>query len=76
MSLISRYNPPPDKPTSDLDVPYKDQPRNWLTEDLSLHPYQLEGISWARHSWNHGKNDEYLVVGYYFFSFNINYFRH
>jgi len=49
-----RYNPPPDKPTSDLDVPYKDQPRNWLTEDLSLHPYQLEGISWARHSWNHG----------------------
>ncbi len=49
-----RYNPPPDRAVSDLDVPYKDQPRNWLVEDLSLHPYQLEGISWARHSWNNG----------------------
>merc|ERR1719400_1974619 len=23
-----------------------------MPEGLSLHPYQLEGISWARHSWN------------------------
>merc|ERR1711971_280361 len=49
-----RYNPPPDKPLTDLDVKYEDQPRAWLDEDLSLHPYQLEGISWARHSWNNG----------------------
>ena len=49
-----RYNPPPEKPLTDLDVKYEDQPRAWLDEDLSLHPYQLEGISWARHSWNNG----------------------
>merc|ERR1719225_997525 len=39
---------------TDLDIPYKEQPRAWLEKDLSLHPYQLEGISWARHSWSHG----------------------
>ena len=49
-----RYNPPPDKPTTDLDDKYTEQPRAWLKEDLDLHPYQLEGISWARHSWNNG----------------------
>jgi len=49
-----RYNPPPEKPLTDLDIKYEDQPRAWLDEDLSLHPYQLEGISWARHSWNNG----------------------
>jgi chromodomain-helicase-DNA-binding protein 4 len=47
-----RYNPPPDKPTTDLDVPIVAQPREWLNEDLNLHPYQLEGLSWARHSWS------------------------
>ncbi|XP_059098801.1 chromodomain-helicase-DNA-binding protein Mi-2 homolog isoform X2 [Tigriopus californicus] len=50
---VRRYNPPPDKPACDLDVPYTEQPRHWLSEGLSLHPYQLEGISWARNSWNH-----------------------
>lgn len=48
-----RYNSPPDKPTTDLDLPYTEQPRHWLPEQLNLHEYQLEGISWARHSWNH-----------------------
>jgi chromodomain-helicase-DNA-binding protein 4 len=24
----------------------------WLPEGLALHPYQLEGISWARYSWS------------------------
>ena len=48
-----KYNAPPDKPTTDLDDPYTDQPREWLPEGLNLHPYQLEGISWARNSWNH-----------------------
>merc|ERR1712012_141565 len=52
-SVKRRYNPPPDKPTTNLDDKYEDQPRAWLPEGLNLHPYQLEGISWARHSWNH-----------------------
>merc|ERR1712012_1362914 len=53
-SVKRRYNPPPDKPTTNLDDKYTEQPRAWLKEDLDLHPYQLEGISWARHSWNNG----------------------
>ncbi len=48
-----RYNPPPDKPTTDLDVPMEEQPKHWLPDGLSLHSYQLEGVSWARNSWNH-----------------------
>merc|ERR1711936_899209 len=49
-----KYNPPPDKPTTDLDVKYKDNTMcKWMPEGLNLHPYQLEGISWGRHSWNH-----------------------
>jgi len=48
-----RYNAPPDKPSHDLDTPYTEQPRHWLPEGLALHPYQLEGVSWARNSWNH-----------------------
>eukprot|EP00092_Neocalanus_flemingeri_P015825 GFUD01017130.1.p1 GENE.GFUD01017130.1~~GFUD01017130.1.p1 ORF type:complete len:1937 (+),score=754.41 GFUD01017130.1:187-5997(+) len=48
-----KYNAPPDKPATDLDVKYKDNAScKWLPEGLALHPYQLEGISWARHSWN------------------------
>ncbi|CAB4062385.1 CHD4 [Lepeophtheirus salmonis] len=49
-----KYNPPPDKPTIDLNEVYESQPRDWLVEGLNLHPYQLEGISWARHSWSNG----------------------
>merc|ERR1711899_409055 len=49
-----KYNAPPDKPTTDLDDPYTDQPRHWMPDGLSLHAYQLEGISWARNSWSHG----------------------
>ena len=48
-----KYNAPPDKPITDLDTPYTEQPRHWLPEGLNLHNYQLEGISWARNSWNH-----------------------
>merc|ERR1719464_2145295 len=48
-----KYNAPPDKATTDLDVKYKDNSMcKWMPEKLNLHPYQLEGISWARHSWN------------------------
>ena len=48
-----KYNPPPDKPITNLDTKYKDNTMcKWMPEGLALHPYQLEGISWARHSWN------------------------
>merc|ERR1719266_3085799 len=48
-----KYNAPPDRPSTDLDNKYKDNTMcKWLPDGLSLHPYQLEGISWARHSWN------------------------
>lgn len=50
---VRKYNPPPEKPTTNLDVKYKDNAMcKWLPKDLALHPYQLEGISWARHSWH------------------------
>merc|ERR1719350_1114609 len=49
-----KYNAPPDKPITDLDVKYKNNSMcGWMPEGLALHPYQLEGISWARHSWHH-----------------------
>merc|ERR1711892_246308 len=48
-----KYSAPPDRASTDLDVKYKDNPScKWLPDGLALHPYQLEGISWARHSWN------------------------
>ena len=43
-----RYNPPPDKPTHDLDVPYKEQPKHWIPEGLSLHPYQVWTLTLIR----------------------------
>jgi len=48
-----RYNPPPEKPSRELDNKYEGQP-DWIVEGLALHPYQLEGINWARHSWKRG----------------------
>jgi chromodomain-helicase-DNA-binding protein 4 len=47
-----KYNPPPDKAITDLDDPFTETPK-YLPEGLSLHPYQVEGVSWARNSWNH-----------------------
>jgi len=48
-----KYNAPPDKSSTDLDVKYREnRDCKWLPDGLALHPYQLEGISWARHSWN------------------------
>ena len=48
-----RYNPPPEKPSRELDEKYEGQP-DWVSEGLALHPYQIEGINWARHSWKRG----------------------
>ena len=48
-----KYNPFPERPLTNLDIKYKDNTMcKWMPDGLSLHPYQLEGISWARHSWN------------------------
>merc|ERR1719300_1167805 len=56
-----KYNPPPDKPSTDLDIKYKDNTMcKWMPDGLALHPYQLEGISWARHSWN--KNTDIILA--------------
>merc|ERR1712012_533586 len=56
-----KYNPPPDKPSTDLDIKYKNNDQaKWMPDGLSLHPYQLEGISWARHSWN--KNTDIILA--------------
>jgi len=56
-----RYNPPPEKPATDLDCKYKNNDQaKWLPDGLQLHPYQLEGISWARHSWN--KNTDIILA--------------
>ena len=56
-----KYNAPPDKPITDLDVKYKtNQSCQWMPDGLALHPYQLEGISWGRHSWN--KNTDIILA--------------
>ncbi len=47
-----RYNLPPDRPVAKLDEPLTAESVDFLPEGLSLHPYQLEGVSWARHSWS------------------------
>ena len=44
-------------PTTNLNIKYKDNRMcEWLPEGLALHPYQLEGVSWARHSWGNKTN--------------------
>ena len=56
-----KYNPPPDKPITDLDTKYRDNAMcKWMPDGLKLHDYQLEGISWARHSWN--KNTDIILA--------------
>jgi len=56
-----KYNAPPDKPSTDLNRKYHDNSLcKWMPEGLNLHPYQLEGISWARHSWD--KNTDIILA--------------
>jgi len=48
-----KYNPPPEKPMTDLNKKYTDNTKiTWMENGLALHDYQLEGVSWARHSWS------------------------
>ena len=49
---VRKYQPFPDKAMSKLNVKYDDNDMiKWLPPNLALHNYQLEGLSWARHSW-------------------------
>ncbi|KAJ2952576.1 hypothetical protein O0L34_g6899 [Tuta absoluta] len=49
-----RYNPPPDRPTTNLNKKYEDQPSFVYETGMQLHPYQLEGLNWLRYSWGNG----------------------
>ncbi|XP_045783781.1 chromodomain-helicase-DNA-binding protein Mi-2 homolog isoform X2 [Maniola jurtina] len=49
-----RYNPPPDRPITNLNKKYEDQPAFVYETGMQLHPYQLEGLNWLRYSWGNG----------------------
>ena len=49
-----RYQPPPDKPSSNLSRKWDRQPEYIDASGMALHPYQLEGLNWLRHSWGQG----------------------
>lgn len=49
-----RYNPPPERPISNLNKKYEDQPPFVYETGMQLHPYQLEGLNWLRYSWGQG----------------------
>lgn len=49
-----KYNPPPDRPISNLNKKYEDQPPFVYETGMQLHPYQLEGLNWLRYSWGNG----------------------
>lgn len=52
--LGRRFNPPPEKPTTDLRKKYEVQPEYFNENGMQLHNYQLEGINWLRYSWSNG----------------------
>ncbi|XP_061711978.1 chromodomain-helicase-DNA-binding protein Mi-2 homolog isoform X2 [Cydia pomonella] len=49
-----KYCPPPDKPVSNLNKKYEEQPPFLYETGMQLHPYQLEGLNWLRYSWGQG----------------------
>lgn len=49
-----KYNPPPDRPITNLNKKYEDQPPFVYETGMQLHPYQLEGLNWLRYSWGQG----------------------
>ncbi|XP_047988172.1 LOW QUALITY PROTEIN: chromodomain-helicase-DNA-binding protein Mi-2 homolog [Leguminivora glycinivorella] len=49
-----KYCPPPDKPVSNLNKKYEEQPSFVYETGMQLHPYQLEGLNWLRYSWGQG----------------------
>lgn len=50
----NKFNPPPDRPTTDCKRQYERQPDYFDDTGMQLHPYQLEGINWLRYSWGNG----------------------
>lgn len=52
--ITKRFNPPPDKPTTELRKKYEVQPDYFNETGMLLHNYQLEGINWLRYSWANG----------------------
>ncbi|CAB0003885.1 unnamed protein product [Nesidiocoris tenuis] len=48
------FNPPPEKPVSDLKKKLDKQPEYIESLGLCLHAYQLEGLNWLRYSWGQG----------------------
>jgi chromodomain-helicase-DNA-binding protein 4 len=61
-SVQGRFNPPPDRPQTDLKRKWDQQPEYFDELGLQLHPYQIEGINWLRYSWNNG-TDTILADG-------------
>lgn len=49
-----RYNPPPEKPSSNLSRKWERQPDYIDASGMALHPYQMEGLNWLRYSWGQG----------------------
>ncbi|XP_063359709.1 chromodomain-helicase-DNA-binding protein Mi-2 homolog [Cydia amplana] len=49
-----KYSPPPDKPVTNLNKKYEEQPPFVYETGMQLHPYQLEGLNWLRYSWGQG----------------------
>ncbi|XP_063377859.1 chromodomain-helicase-DNA-binding protein Mi-2 homolog isoform X1 [Cydia fagiglandana] len=49
-----KYCPPPDKPITNLNKKYEEQPAFLYETGMQLHPYQLEGLNWLRYSWGQG----------------------
>ncbi|KAK9502140.1 hypothetical protein O3M35_012729 [Rhynocoris fuscipes] len=48
------FNPPPDKPMTDLKKKLDKQPDYLDQSGMCLHGYQLEGLNWLRYSWGQG----------------------
>ena len=49
-----RYVPPPEKPLTSLSRKLERQPDYIDASGMQLHPYQMEGLNWLRHSWGQG----------------------
>ena len=43
---------PPERPTTDLSRHWDKRPDYIGVGGMQLHPYQLEGLNWLRHSWS------------------------
>lgn len=51
---VHKFNPPPDRPTTDCKRQYEAQPDYFDQTGMQLHQYQIDGINWLRYSWANG----------------------